>query len=119
MDGTLLFDRKTEGRFPETKELKQLIRDVVDPDQKTKYDKRIKMVPRAFRDHMPDFYLQPLMELYNKEYGVTKDASDISSCPTDEALSLSGDVVTKKAAPKKRSLFGRLFRRKGKATRTQ
>lgn len=33
MDGTLLFDRKVEGRFPETKELKQLIRDVVDPSK--------------------------------------------------------------------------------------
>ena len=26
-----VFDRKTEGRFPEIKELKQLIRDVVNP----------------------------------------------------------------------------------------
>lgn len=33
MDGNLLFDRKTEGRFPETKELKQLIRDVIDPSK--------------------------------------------------------------------------------------
>jgi len=33
LDGNLLFDRKTEGRFPETKELKQLIRDVVDPSK--------------------------------------------------------------------------------------
>eukprot|EP00656_Telonema_subtile_P041159 TRINITY_DN4627_c0_g1_i2.p1 TRINITY_DN4627_c0_g1~~TRINITY_DN4627_c0_g1_i2.p1 ORF type:complete len:144 (+),score=23.31 TRINITY_DN4627_c0_g1_i2:205-636(+) len=27
----LLWDRKTEGRFPEAKELKQLLRDLVDP----------------------------------------------------------------------------------------
>lgn len=33
LDGNLLFDRKTEGRFPETKELKQMIRDVVDPSK--------------------------------------------------------------------------------------
>ncbi|KAL3936893.1 MAG: hypothetical protein SGBAC_007878 [Bacillariaceae sp.] len=33
LDGNLLFDRKTEGRFPETKELKQLIRDVIDPSK--------------------------------------------------------------------------------------
>jgi len=38
------------------------------PDEVSKYDKRIKMVPRAFRDHMPDFYLQPLIDLYNKEF---------------------------------------------------
>ena len=33
LDGTLIFDRKTAGRFPETKEIKQLIRDVIDPDR--------------------------------------------------------------------------------------
>lgn len=32
-DGTILFDRKTEGRFPESKELKQLVRDVIAPDK--------------------------------------------------------------------------------------
>lgn len=31
IDGKLLFDRKREGRFPEIKELKQLVRDVVHP----------------------------------------------------------------------------------------
>ncbi|WP_299287839.1 SelT/SelW/SelH family protein [uncultured Mucilaginibacter sp.] len=29
----LLFDRKREGRFPEIKELKQLVRDKVNPDK--------------------------------------------------------------------------------------
>ena len=29
----LLFDRKTAGRFPEIKELKQLVRDIVSPDK--------------------------------------------------------------------------------------
>lgn len=29
----ILFDRKREGRFPEIKELKQLVRDRVDPDK--------------------------------------------------------------------------------------
>ena len=33
LDDTLIFDRKTVGRFPETKEIKQLIRDVIDPDR--------------------------------------------------------------------------------------
>jgi selenoprotein W-related protein len=28
-----IFDRKEQGRFPEIKELKQLIRDVVNPDK--------------------------------------------------------------------------------------
>jgi len=33
MDEELLFDRKREGRFPEIKELKQLVRDHVNPDK--------------------------------------------------------------------------------------
>ena len=32
-DGTVLFDRKTEGHFPESKELKQLVRDAIAPDK--------------------------------------------------------------------------------------
>ncbi len=33
IDETVLFDRKEQGRFPEIKELKQLVRDVVSPDK--------------------------------------------------------------------------------------
>jgi selenoprotein W-related protein len=33
VDGTLIFSRKAEGRFPELKELKQLIRDRIAPDK--------------------------------------------------------------------------------------
>lgn len=33
IDGILVFNRKEKGRFPEIKELKQLVRDVVSPDK--------------------------------------------------------------------------------------
>ena len=33
LDGECLFDRATEGRFPEVKEIKQKIRDKVVPDK--------------------------------------------------------------------------------------
>jgi selenoprotein W-related protein len=33
IDNIVLFDRKTEGRFPEIKELKQLVRDKVNPEK--------------------------------------------------------------------------------------
>lgn len=33
IDQELLWDRKREGRFPEPKELKQLIRDKIDPER--------------------------------------------------------------------------------------
>ncbi|WP_295773169.1 SelT/SelW/SelH family protein [uncultured Mucilaginibacter sp.] len=33
IDDVEVFDRKTAGRFPEVKELKQLVRDIVNPDK--------------------------------------------------------------------------------------
>jgi selenoprotein W-related protein len=33
LNGAVLFSRKTAGRFPESKELKQLIRDVIAPER--------------------------------------------------------------------------------------
>ena len=33
LNGATIFSRKTEGRFPESKELKQLIRDVIAPER--------------------------------------------------------------------------------------
>lgn len=33
LNGEVLFSRSVEGRFPESKELKQLIRDKIDPDR--------------------------------------------------------------------------------------
>ncbi len=33
LNDAVLFDRKTVSRFPESKELKQLIRDSIDPDR--------------------------------------------------------------------------------------
>jgi selenoprotein W-related protein len=33
LNGEIIFSRKLAGRFPESKELKQLIRDRVDPDR--------------------------------------------------------------------------------------
>ena len=33
VDGTVVWDRKIEGRFPEMKELKQLVRDQIAPDR--------------------------------------------------------------------------------------
>lgn len=33
IDGKTIFDRKVLGRFPEIKELKQLVRDIVNPEK--------------------------------------------------------------------------------------
>ena len=40
LDGALLFSRKVEGRFPESKELKQLIRDVIAPERDLGHSER-------------------------------------------------------------------------------
>lgn len=41
LNDTILFDRKREGRFPEIKELKQLVRDVVNPGKDLGHSDRI------------------------------------------------------------------------------
>ena len=33
LNGAVIFSRKEHGRFPESKELKQLVRDVIDPER--------------------------------------------------------------------------------------
>ncbi|TSJ40868.1 SelT/SelW/SelH family protein [Mucilaginibacter corticis] len=41
VNDVVLFDRKQEGRFPEIKELKQLVRDKVNPDKNLGHSDRI------------------------------------------------------------------------------
>jgi len=40
VDGVTIFSRKEQGRFPESKELKQLIRDRISPDKKLGHSDR-------------------------------------------------------------------------------
>ncbi len=40
VDGKVIFDRRSAGRFPEIKELKQTIRDVVAPDKRLGHSDR-------------------------------------------------------------------------------
>ncbi|MFP4166732.1 MAG: SelT/SelW/SelH family protein [Opitutales bacterium] len=40
LDGRVLWDRKEAGRFPEMKELKQLVRDAVDPGRDLGHSER-------------------------------------------------------------------------------
>jgi selenoprotein W-related protein len=46
LNSELLYSRKTEGRFPESKELKQLVRDRIDPTRDLGHSDR-NMVPPA------------------------------------------------------------------------
>lgn len=41
LDGVSMFSRKTEGRFPESKEIKQRVRDQIAPDKELGHSDRI------------------------------------------------------------------------------
>ena len=41
LNGATVFSRKLEGRFPESKELKQLIRDVIAPERDLGYSEKL------------------------------------------------------------------------------
>jgi len=32
------------------------------PEERTAYDKKVQRIPKSLRDHMPDFYLKPMMQ---------------------------------------------------------
>lgn len=42
LNGQLIFSRKEVGRFPEAKELKQLIRDCIDPERDLGHSDRVR-----------------------------------------------------------------------------
>jgi selenoprotein W-related protein len=47
VDGKLIFSRAEAGRFPESKELKQVIRDLIDPDRDLGHSDRKKTPDEA------------------------------------------------------------------------
>ena len=51
MDGKVLFDRSSEGRFPEVKEIKQLIRDELAPDMDLGHSD-IKEIEKTINDEL-------------------------------------------------------------------
>jgi len=84
--------------------------------EQTDYQRNVKMVPRAFRDHMPDFYLKPLMALV-QEYSHAKadeDAATQGSSEIEEEMEKLDEVML--VMPKKKGLRG-LFRRRKKKER--
>ena len=47
-----------------------------------KYERLIKMIPGALKDHMPDFYLKPLVKLFERE----KNGGNVTASATVGAL---------------------------------
>lgn len=62
-----------------------------------KYDKFVKCVPRAFRDHMPDFYLRPLLHLQEQEALFLARASEQAWEDTDNINSPTATTTTSAA----------------------
>lgn len=44
LNGQLIFSRKAAGRFPEAKEVKQLVRDCIDPERDLGHSDRVREV---------------------------------------------------------------------------
>lgn len=89
-------------------------RDPEEPNQqevKSKYEKKVSRIPRALRDHMPDFYLKPLIALMEQEHPPEKPPPP----EEEEAQAPEVDsVLDKGAKPKKK--FWIFHRRASKVT---
>ena len=90
-------------------------------EEVTSYDKKIKMVPRPFRDHMPDFYLYPLIKMFQREAAgddvllvtsdVKKTGSDTvstKSIDSDDQQQEKAKIIKTKTSMGK--IFGSMFR---------
>jgi hypothetical protein len=130
LDGSNFVDVKTLGslviRHP------SLLDDDTDdveeekPEDESDYDRKIKMIPRPFRDHMPDFYLYPLIKLFKLEAtgddvviektesfrtASTKSASSLVDGEADEKAKVQKTESNKSPMKKK---FASVFSRKSK-----
>jgi hypothetical protein len=91
-----------------------------DEDHKTKYDRQVSRIPKALRDHMPDFYLKPLLKARGIKYGsvrpcLSQDTTmDEAETPeTEEKLESKDENALKgeKRKKKNRTWVPRLFRK--------
>ena len=65
--------------------------DTKDIQNMSSYDKFVSKIPKPFRDHMPDFYLNSLLKIFDNEYGIVKESpvSCPKKCCDDETESIS------------------------------
>jgi Lipase (class 3) len=85
-------------------------------EKKSNYEKTVAMIPRRFRDHMPDFYLKPLIalfELHNPTPEVPVPVAETAA----SAIVLVETVPEKQEERKRKGLFGRSWGKK-KSTKT-
>jgi len=52
------------------------------------YDKLVSKIPKPFRDHMPDFYLNPLLKIFDNEFGIVKQppTTNNASCISNKEI---------------------------------
>ena len=104
-DGRVVLKHKSVQNEPETDlvALSRLHRghecvlsaDLESDGQPTSYDRMIARVPKALRDHMPDFYLKPLF----KANGIKLGSPTSCLSHEDDGVPTKDDDVPKKALP--------------------
>lgn len=64
-----------------------------DPGQKTKtkYDKLVERIPKALRDHMPDFYLKPIFKARGIEHGSSRPIPDNKTTQSATDIGTKGE----------------------------
>jgi hypothetical protein len=67
----------------------------LDDESNTKYDRMIARVPKALRDHMPDFYLKPMLRARGLRFGSTRP--DLEAVISEDELP---KTKTQKKLPK-------------------
>jgi hypothetical protein len=89
-------------------------------DSKTKYDRMAARIPKAFRDHMPDFYLKPLFKARGMKYGSvrpclsqvsTMDEAESSPMPEDDKEALETSKGLEMKTKKNRKWVPKMFRK--------
>ena len=74
-----LIDGESDSDSEDEKDHK--VYDTENAKSKSKYENRIAMIPKPLRDHMPEFYLKPLIRMFEKE----KEVCEVGDSPPDKS----------------------------------
>ena len=88
----------------------------VELSPKSKYDRMISRVPKSLRDHMPDFYLNPVLQSLGLRYGSTspemRELRHLTRLDPVGQKDDAGDDKNKESSPKKVETSTEKFHRK-------
>jgi hypothetical protein len=74
----------------------------LDDESNVKYDSMVARIPKAMRDHMPDFYLKPLLKAQGRRFGSSRpDLESMLSMEEDTRTPKTLDGATDDGEPQK------------------